>query len=356
MRARVLCQLMSAAVFVAPLTAQTVAPSLEWSTGPALQTARDHHATFLVNTAAGDFLYVAGGTNYKEMYGSIERAKINADGTLQPWEPAGAYLQPLGGTSVAVAGNWAVVTGGQIPTQPNMRGLKRLPDVAIAPIDAQGKLGAWKASLPLPSARFHHPSLYHNGWVYVVGGQGEKEAEAGIFAAKVGPDGTIAEWLTLKPLPRPRSHHAAFVADTFLYVHGGLDGAVGGHGAHFTDVIRAPIKADGSIGDWQIVSRSAHAYATHAALAHNGFLWSLGGVEDGNRFIDNVWRAELRADGRVGGWEEVKPGLPVARGHVHNTPVHNGRLYTVGGRLTPTSSSEPYVVNGATHIARFVVP
>jgi N-acetylneuraminic acid mutarotase len=235
-----------------------------------------------------------------------------------------------------------------------MRSLKRVPNTYIARIDANGRLGEWKTAPALPAARFHHPALHHKGWIYVVGGQGEKEAEAGIFAAKLNADGTITAWTSARPLPRARSHHAAFVYENNLYVVGGLDGAVQGHGAIFVDVIRAPIAEDGSIGEWRIVSRMPHSYATHAAFGHDGYLWVMGGVEDNNRFVADIWRAAVGADGRVGGWEAVTPALPVARGHVHNTPVLRGFVYTVGGRMLPTTPAEPFLVNGAAHIGRFV--
>ena len=70
-----------------------------------------------------------------------------------------------------------------------------------------------------------------------------------------------------------------------------------GHGAIFVDVIRAPIAEDGSIGEWRIVSRMPYSYATHAAFGHDSYLWVMGGVEDNNRFVDNIWRATVGADG-----------------------------------------------------------
>jgi hypothetical protein len=186
-----------------------------------------------------------------------------------------------------------------------------------------------------------------------VGGQGEKEAEAGVFAAKPSSDGKIAEWQQLRPLPRPRSHHAVFVDNGNVYVVGGLDGSASGQQAHFTDVIRAPIAEDGSIGEWQLVSRTSHAYSTHSAFAHDGYIWLLGGVEDGNRFVDTVWRAEIRTDGRIGAWQQVAPGLPIARGHVHNTPVLNSHVYSVGGRGLQ-SAPEQSPVHAEAHVGRFV--
>jgi hypothetical protein len=328
--------------FVQTLSAQTI----DWTAAPPLQLPRDHHATFLVQSSAGDFLYVAGGTNYRQIYDNIVRARINADGQLGNWEEAGKYPLALAGTSVAVSGRFAVLTGGQIATTGGVRGLKRVAETYVATVDDRGRLGPWRPAPALPAPRFHHPSVAYNDWVYVVGGQGEKEAESGVFGARLTPEGTIAEWVTLRPLPRPRSHHAAFIDQGYLYVLGGLDGVVGGHNAHFTDVIRAQIAEDGTLGDWQIVSRTPHALATHAAFAHNGALWALGGVEDGSRFVGTIWRAPIGQDQKIGAWEEVKPGLPVARGHVHNTPVLGTRVYTAGGRGITTSPSDSPALAG----------
>lgn len=313
-------------------TPAPAAPALNinWQAGPSLAVARDHHSTFLVQRPNANYLYVVGGTNYVDFFDSIERARINADGSLSAWEPAGALPTPRGGTSVAVVGDYAVLTGGQISTTTGVKGLKRIAEVYTARIQKDGSLGAWQATTALPEPRFHHPAVASNGWIYVVGGQGEKEAAAGVHGAQVGADGRIERWVEMKPLPRPRSHHAALVHDNHIYVLGGMDGPVGGMQAVFLDVIRAPIQADGSLGDWQIVSRIPHSYATHAAHFHGDHLWLIGGVEDNARFVGTVLRAELRA-GKVGAWGEATP-LPLGRGHVHNTPILGDRLYSAGGR------------------------
>jgi hypothetical protein len=343
----------AALVILIPFGIAHAQTAIDWKAGPSLQTPRDHHATFLIERPNASYLYVAGGTNYTDFYDSVERARIHEDGSLGAWEPAGKLPTPRGGTSIAVARDYAVLTGGQISATGDMKGLKRIAEVYTARINTDGSLGAWRATASLPEPRFHHPALAYNGWVYVVGGQGEKEASAGVYAARVNADGTVEAWQTLEPLPRPRSHHAAFAHDNFLYVVGGMDGPVGGMQAVFLDVIRAPILADGSIGDWQIVSRIPHSYATHASHFFGGYLWLIGGVEDNARFVATVLRAELRPDGRVGAWAELTPGLPVARGHVHNTPILNGRLYSAGGRINPTSPEKGIEVTGAVHVGTF---
>ena len=336
-----------------PTPAPAPAVTIEWETAPSLKLPRDHHSTFIVQRPNANFLYVAGGTNYRDLYDSVERARINADGSVAPWEEAGKLPTPRGGTSVAVVGDYAILTGGQIASGGGMKGLTRINEVYTARIQPDGSLGVWTATTPMPHPRFHHPAVAHNGWIYVLGGQGEKEAEANVYAAKVTSDGKIESWQEAKPLPRARSHHAAFVHDSHIYVSGGLDGAVNGHQAAFLDVIRSPIQPDGSLGEWQIVSRIPHSYATHASHWFGNHLWLIGGVEDNARFVDTVLHAELRSDNRIGGWTELKPGLPLARGHVHNTPIVNGRMYSVGGRVTPTTRDNPYEVTGAVHIGVF---
>lgn len=326
----------------------TGADLLEWAEAPALPLPRDHHGIFAVQSASGPYLYVAGGTDYRGMFDDVSRAGIRADGSLAAWERAGSLPSPRAGVSLVVLDGVAVLTGGQVTTGEGMQGLRRIPEVHTAAVDEQGRLGPWQPAAPLPAPRFHHPMVTHDGWIYVVGGQGEVEAEAGVFGARLDESGGISEWVELTPLPRPRSHHAALVLEGHIYLFGGLDGRPGGYQAAFTDVIRAPINDDGTLGQWQLVSMLPHSYATHSAVLHDGHVWILGGVEDLQRFSDVVLKGRIHATGALGPWETVEPGLPLARGHVHVTPLVAGRVYTAGGRITAASGGP--AVTGAVHI------
>ncbi|HEX6588750.1 MAG TPA: kelch repeat-containing protein [Longimicrobiales bacterium] len=334
------------AVALVPPAASAQQPTVAWSAGPSLAIPRDHHAVFAVHAPERDFLYVAGGTNYRDMFADVSRAEIRDDGTLGEWESAMPLPTPRAGLSVVVSGGVVVAAGGQIQTAD--RRLPRIAEVYVARLDENGRIGEWRAAAPLPAPRFHHPMLAHAGRVYVVGGQGERDAEAGVFVARVDDDGGIREWLETTPLPRARSHHAALVHGGHVYVFGGLDGAPGRPQAGFFDVIRAPILDDGMLGDWQTVALMPHSLATHSAFVHDATVWMLGGVEDMQRFVADVWSAPLEDDGGIGDWEAVTPALPVARGHVHVTPVVRNRVYSVGGRIT-TADGRPGVT-GDVHI------
>ncbi len=62
-----------------------------------------------------------------------------------------------------------------------------------------------------------------------------------------------------------------------------------------------------------------------------GAVWLFGGVEDNARFVDAVLRAPVSPDGKVGPWKKLASGLPAARSHVHQAPVHGNRVYSTAG-------------------------
>jgi N-acetylneuraminic acid mutarotase len=330
-----------------PAAAVSQAPpadGVRWQCVAPVAQARDHHVVFSARSGRSDVIYVGGGTNYRELYDGLQRSVIGADGLPGPWTASTALPHPLAGASAVAARGYVVLTGGQLAGPGGLRDLKRVPETYTAPIAADGSIGAWTPGPALPAPRFHHPSVYHEGWVYVVGGQGATEAEAGVFGARLGADGSLGPWQQLRPLPEPRSHHAIVIDRGALYVIGGLAGNPARQPVQHKSVLRATIARDGTLGEWQQVSELPHSYATHSAFVHGGGLWVVGGVEDNATFSARVWRAPLSRSGVVGAWSEAQP-LPVGRGHVHNTPVIGGRVYSVGGRIAAQQGQSP--VTGA---------
>jgi len=317
---------------------------VRWQCVAPVAQGRDHHVVFSARSGRSDVIYVGGGTNYRELFDGLQRSVIGADGLPGPWVASTPLPHPLAGASAVAARGFVVLTGGQLAGPGGLRDLRRVAETYTAPIAADGSLGAWTAGPALPAPRFHHPSLSHEGWVYVVGGQGATEAEAGVFAARLGADGTLGPWQTLRALPEPRSHHAIVIDHGALYVIGGLGGNPARQPVQHKSVLRAAIARDGTLGEWQTVSELPHSYATHSAFVSGDALWVVGGVEDNTTFSARVWRAPLSRSGVIGAWSEVQ-SLPFGRGHVHNTPVIGGRVYSVGGRIAAQQGSPP--VTGA---------
>lgn len=301
------------------------ADSLDWQKGPALETGRDHHVTFVTSHNGRARLWVAGGNDYRRVFGDVWSAQIERDGAVGKWERADSLPMPRAGHAVATDQRVVIIAGGQDST------LKKTTELWFARVGNGGRLGEWTAGTSLPGPRFHHAMLLHNGWLYLVGGLEARESVASVYRARVGRDGNVGSWEKLPDLPRPRSHHAMLVHAGALYVVGGLDGNPAGTNTPLDDVLRAEINRDGTLGEWREVSRLPHAYATHASAAFGDALWLFGGVEDNARFVNVVLKAAIASDGSVGEWATVEPGLPAARSHVHQVPVFAGRAYSVGG-------------------------
>ena len=303
--------------------AALVAALIVWAAGAPLERGRDHHVVVEVATRGGPALLVAGGTDYREMLADAEMAAVEADGSVGAWRPAPPLPEARGGAVGAAVGEWVVVAGGQ------RADLTRVADVWAARVQGDG-LGPWRVAPSLPAPRFHAAAAVAAGRIYVTGGQGPDRAEPSVYVADVTAEGP-GEWRELEPLPAPRSHHASVVHGGALWLIGGLQGNPARSPTALFDVLRAEIEPDGGLGPWRSVSLMPHSYATHAAFAHEGALWVMGGVEDNRRFAATIWRAPVDSAGRVGAWAEVAPGLPGPRAHVHVTPVIEGRVYSVGG-------------------------
>ncbi len=313
---------------------------LAWTAGPKLEQGRDHHVTFVTEARGGRWLHVNGGNTYRGVLQDGWRAPIARDGSVGAWVAEDSLPAPRAGHSVVVADRHVVLTAGQTT------GGTYITEVLTAEVRADGTLGAWSAQAPLPAPRFHHASVAHGGFVYVIGGLESQRSTATVFRGRLSRDGRIAAWETLAPLPRPRSHQGAFVHEGALYLAAGLDGNPAGEHEPLKDVVRARILPDGGLGEWETVSTLPHAYGTHASFAHGGFAYLLGGVEDNARFVDVVLRAPFQRDGTLGEWQQVEERLPLARSHVHQTPVAGGVVYTVGG-------SNRRQVNGEMYVGRF---
>jgi hypothetical protein len=310
-----------------------------WSDGPPLLERRDHHATFVATSDAAAFLYVLGGVqDMNTLLSSVELAPIAADGSLGAWASGTALPAQMAGHAIATVGQSVVITGG-FRAGPS---LSKKSEIAV--IQPDGSLGPWTEGPLMSLTRFHHAMVSHQGSVYVVGGLTGNNTDNTpvVERAIVGGDGQLGAWSLVTPLPDRRSHHGLAVHEGALFVTAGLRGDPAGVHEDLTDVLRAPVLEDGSLGEWATVGSLPVPLGTHASFAHLGYLCVVGGVENNASNTDHVRRAAIGADGMLGGWEDVLP-LPAAHAHAHHTPVHAGFLYSAGGALNHVSVPDVFV-------------
>ena len=86
------------------------------------------------------------------------------------------------------------------------------------------------------------------------------------------------------------------------------------------------------IQGWRETSALQGQRAGTAAVAHNGFVYVIGGV-DGRDFVATVEYAPIHPDGSLGQWR-IGPALNVERGFI-DAVVHNDSIYVVGGGNGP---------------------
>jgi hypothetical protein len=314
-----------------------------WSDGPALATRRDHHATAVLESSQGAFLYVMGGVQDMQTgLGSTEYSAIGSDGALGPFQSGAPLSEVMIGHSIAVVDDVVVLTAG-IRAGPGGTGvLTTRTDVAR--VQADGTLSPWSAGPELAASRFHHSSAAHGRFVYVVGGLtgAGTDNTPSVERAEVSEDGTLSAWTEVTPLPGKRSHHAVVAHDGALWVTGGLSGDPAGAHTSFSDVLRAAVDENGDLGAWTIAGELPQTLATHSSFVHAGALYVAGGVEGGSTNTAAVRRAAISSDGTLGTFEELAP-LPKARAHAHQTPLHAGFVYSAGGAFEHSSLADVFV-------------
>ena len=322
-------------------TAVATADSVAWLAGTPLPSGRDHHGTFITSRGNDAWLWVVGGNDYRNVMADTWRARINADGSLGAWQAGPGLPAKRAGMGVATNDRFVILSGGQDSA------LRKVTDVVVGRIKDDGTISEWIPAGALPAPRFHHASVIDGNYLYVVGGLERSTSVPTVLRGRIGADGTIAQWDSLTPLSHSRSHQAMFVHGRHIYMVGGLDGNPAGQNTPLADALRASIRPDGSLGEWEQLAKIDHAYGTHAASVYGNAVWLFGGVEDNARFVDVVLRAPLAADGTLGPWKQLAKGLPAARSHVHQVPVYHGRAYSASG-------SNRRVVNPDVQIGTFM--
>jgi len=290
-----------------------------------LESVRDHHTTHVFVVGGVPYLYVLGGTNgWKTTYGDVMRARIRDDGDLDPFEEAGTLPGKLAGHTVVRVGDTLVLAGGT-------DGTKITSATYAAKLGPDGKLSEWTPGPALPQGVMHGHAVAHGGYVYFVGGRGQKTGKSvpTVARVRVAAAGTFGPMEPLPDLDADRSHGQAFVRADYMYVFGGLRGDPAGDHEVLDDVIRA--KLGGATLTWEPAGKLPAARSISAAELVGDDVLVVGGLEGKTSFRADVWQGTFDAAGKLT-FVVAEARLPFSRGHVHQTPFFGGRLYSVGGK------------------------
>lgn len=296
----------------------------------AIDPGRDHHTTMVIETPAGPYLYVVGGTDaWAVMHSDVQRARIGKDGKLGAFESAGRLPDPRAGHCMVKKGDRLYLFGGIVGVKASAPSTSSV----ILSLDADGKVTGGIPGPELPIAVMHLACELVGDTVYVLGGRGSDSKSTTLSArTEISADGTASAFESLTPLVPDRSHHAVFVRGRSLYVLGGITGdPVGANAKNRKDVVVAEIGDDGKLSPWFAAGALPTAISVSSAQLHRDAVYVVGGLEEGG-FTNKIRRATFLEDGTLGDFATLDATLPDARGHVHQTPMYGSFIYSVGGK------------------------
>lgn len=293
-----------------------------WTATTAMLIPRSNHAAVTV----GGRLYAFGGVNncmLSDTTNSVEWAPVNTDGSLGAWQITSSMTTSrFQFGAVAVNGYlYAIGGAGTNPTP--------LSTVERATINPDGSLGPWQSTSALVTARSYLAVAVWGNYIYALGG-----SEDGISIlnsverAEVQLDGSLGPWQLVTSMTNPRTGLEAVALDGYLYALGGQADII------FSSVERAAIRTDGSLGSWEVVPAMTSPRADYAAVVANDLIYSLGGyrVEGTTRILLDSVEVWNPAGLPLGGPDPVTitTGSPLPNGVV-GTP-YTTTLQVMGGQ------------------------
>lgn len=276
--------------------------------------------------AHNGYLYVIGGVDGREFTPLVEYAKINPDGSLQAFKTGSPLMQERGFIDATVyAGYIFVVGGGNGPSGHNL-----LRSVERAKINPDGSLSAWeleKNSMLTP--RRCSKVFQHNGYIYAAGGFAGALLDT-VERAKIDEDGHLSNWqVEDQRMTMPRYVNSVSAMKT---AQGKISFVIGGHdqskGVGISDVEWARPDDKGSIGNWAAAPALQVGRYGLSSAKHGRFLYALGGLT-GLEYLNSVEMAELDEQGQLSAWRFTTPMIQARA--TFSALVYNDTLYIIGG-------------------------
>jgi hypothetical protein len=293
-----------------------------WKTLPQPPGARNRASSVV----AGDSLYLVGGQDTGNLLNEVWFASVLGDGTLGEWKATASLPSGRADAPVAASGDYLYAVGG-LASGCSGSCTVYAKDVFKAPLQADGTLGAWSPAGSLPENLGGHAVVVHGGNLYVlVGWSAYASWQRAVLLAPLQADGNLGAWKRGPDLPAAVNGHDAVVVGSTLYVAGGFLGTSGGK-----QLYRATLAADGTPGAWTS-SSLPYGCGDHTVETHGGYLYLLAGkceVAYGTYRGDFIQFAPVLASGALGSWT-VKPLLEPERVH-HQSAVHGDFVYLLGG-------------------------
>ena len=171
----------------------------------------------LAAAISGSYIYAIGG---RYDLSSVERAMINPDGSLGPWQTTSSLSMGRYTHVAAVVNGYLYAIGGYDGGTFGLTGAK----VERALINADGSLGSWLPATQLALGRCCLGGADSRGYLYAVGGHsmhGGGSKQRSVERVKVNPDGLLDPWQATESMIEARHDLAVVAVGNYLYAIGG---------------------------------------------------------------------------------------------------------------------------------------
>ncbi|MCX6045106.1 MAG: hypothetical protein NT075_08330 [Chloroflexi bacterium] len=240
------------------------------------------------------------------------------------WTPTASLSQGLASPGVVINGDKLYVIGGQ-------GGTKATSAVSTGNIEADGSIRAIlsTSTVSLPIPLYLHAVASTNQYVFVIGGWDDAQRYASVWRANlpiIASTDSPTWTLEVNSYPRKIVLHSAIAVGDYLYVLGGVDE----NNIALNEVFFAHIEPNGNLDNWRITTAMPKALFRQAVTTYNGYIYVTGGY-DGKSAVREIYYAQVKNSGGVSDWKIAtrKLNKPV---YYHEAIVRRGRLFILGGK------------------------
>jgi hypothetical protein len=284
------------------------------------------------SAVCGNYLYIMGGeTMAAGSVKIVEKARINADGTLDAWESTTPLPQRrcyIENTTIVL--NDIVYIVGGFDTVAN----KRYNTILWAKPGKNGHLSQWNESPAYPGEPVSCAVAFATpGYIYLAGGRtNSTQPTVDVWCANVQDDGSVSRWEKGPPLPVPLWYHSGGVAGGRAWIWGGLKTPQ--NSSVNNRICCASILGSGKIGDWSVSSITLRSgfYSSPSTVA-GSYLLSFCPRYAGALISGDVWYAQATSMG-ITNWERAPLNIPPKLYIGLATDYRRGTIYIPGGRIS----------------------
>ncbi|NLI45655.1 MAG: hypothetical protein GX414_00965 [Acidobacteria bacterium] len=279
-------------------------------------------------------LYVMGAVSYQDHIlifvhnGHVYRGRVLSDGQIDEWADTTPLPVPL-----YYRLDSAVAIGRHVV-------IPAAPASYIGEIGPSGDILSW---LPGPAvtspATAGRVSAVDGNRIYTLGGGWDWLISDRVEMATLDDAGALSEWAPQTPLPEPIHDPMATVIDEYLYVFGGE--SYGGDMGPSWSIHRAPIAADGTLGDWEDAGLLLHARSHANYLSYGGTIHVVGGGV--HSYMTASVESALLGEFSLTDRHVLSQPLPVPMNE-HQAVVVRHFGYIFGGNTSPYGGVNPATV------------